>query len=87
MYQVVIERRAYKSWQKLPKKQFNLILRELQTLEKFNQFHPNIKKLHKPLNGYRLRIGDFRILFTKDDLKKEIKVYVIGHRREVYRRG
>jgi mRNA interferase RelE/StbE len=36
--------------------------------------------------GWRLRVGDYRILYTVDDTAKEVVVYVIGHRRDVYRR-
>ncbi len=34
---------------------------------------------------YRLRIGDYRVLYTIDDKNKMITVFAIGHRREVYR--
>ena len=34
---------------------------------------------------YRLRQGDFRILFEVDDGAQTVTVVKIGHRREVYR--
>ena len=34
---------------------------------------------------YRLRQGDFRILFTVDDAALLVVIHKIGHRREVYR--
>ncbi len=37
--------------------------------------------------GYRLRVGDFRILYRIDDGTKRIYVYRIKHRREVYSRS
>jgi mRNA interferase RelE/StbE len=45
---------------------------------------PNVKKL-KGSDGYRIRIGDYRILYTLNTEKKEISVFAIGHRREIYR--
>lgn len=36
--------------------------------------------------GYRVRVSDYRVLYTVDDTKKTVGVYVIGHRKEVYRR-
>jgi mRNA interferase RelE/StbE len=43
---------------------------------------PNIKKLSShPAAGYRLRVGDYRILFDKDD---RIRIIKIGHRKDVY---
>jgi mRNA interferase RelE/StbE len=35
--------------------------------------------------GWRIRVGDYRILYTIDDAKKEVVIYAIGHRREIYR--
>ncbi len=35
--------------------------------------------------GYRLRVGDYRIIYTIDDGVLLIVVVTIGHRREVYR--
>ena len=35
--------------------------------------------------GYRIRIGDYRIVYTIDKTAKEITVIRIRHRRDVYR--
>lgn len=35
--------------------------------------------------GYRIRAGDFRILYRIDDAAGKIFVYRVKHRREVYR--
>jgi len=43
----------------------------------------DVKKLKSPLGGYRLRIGDYRILFVRDG--NEVTIYDIGHRKDVYR--
>ncbi len=34
---------------------------------------------------YRIRQGDYRIVYSVDDERKRIDVVKIGHRREVYR--
>jgi mRNA interferase RelE/StbE len=39
----------------------------------------------KDKNGYRIRIGDYRILYEIDDAVKEVSVYKIAHRKEAYR--
>lgn len=36
-------------------------------------------------DGYRIRVGDYRILYRVDDQLKRIFIYRIKHRREVYR--
>ena len=35
--------------------------------------------------GYRVRKGDYRILYAVDDRQSPVRIYRIGHRREVYR--
>ena len=34
---------------------------------------------------YRLRVGDFRIIYSIDDETREVTLIRVGHRREVYR--
>ena len=43
------------------------------------------RKLTGSEGSYRLRVGDYRILYQVDDEEKVVKVYAVGHRRDVYR--
>ena len=36
-------------------------------------------------NRYRLRVGDYRIIYTFDAGRNEIHLLAVGHRREIYR--
>jgi mRNA-degrading endonuclease RelE of RelBE toxin-antitoxin system len=36
--------------------------------------------------GYRLRMGRYRILYAIDETQKKIEIFSIAHRQEVYRR-
>jgi mRNA interferase RelE/StbE len=36
-------------------------------------------------NHYRLRVGDYRIIYTFDSTRNEIHLLAVGHRREIYR--
>jgi mRNA interferase RelE/StbE len=36
-------------------------------------------------NRYRLRVGDYRIIYTFDTSQDSIHLLAIGHRREIYR--
>lgn len=48
--------------------------------------HPRptgVKKL-RGRDGYRLRVGDYRILYVVNDEEKRVEVFSIAHRREVY---
>ena len=45
---------------------------------------PGCRKLAGTSDRYRIRIGDYRIVYRIDDGKVTVLVLVIGHRREVY---
>ena len=45
----------------------------------------NSKKLKGSGSKWRIRTGDYRVLYEIDALLKLVKVYRIAHRREVYR--
>ena len=45
---------------------------------------PGCKKLHGARNLWRIRVGDYRIVYTVNDTAKTIDVTRIAHRREVY---
>ncbi len=47
---------------------------------------PGVKLLSAEERIYRLRSGDFRILYQVNDKVLTILVIAIGHRRDVYRR-
>ena len=34
---------------------------------------------------FRLRVGDYRIIYTFDVRRNELSLVTLGHRREVYR--
>jgi mRNA interferase RelE/StbE len=35
--------------------------------------------------GWRIRVGDFRVLYSLDDSERTVTVMHVGHRRDVYR--
>jgi len=49
-----------------------------------NPFPLGRKKL-KNRDGWRIRVGDYRVLYFADTKTRQIAIGVIGHRREVYR--
>ncbi len=81
-YRVKLERAAKKELQKLPSEVLRRICQKLVDLED-NPRPSDIKKL-SAVDGYRLRVGDYRILLTVNDKNQEVCVYRIKHRKEVY---
>ena len=45
---------------------------------------PGCRKLAGISDRYRVRVGDFRIVYRIDDGKVTVLILLIGHRREVY---
>jgi len=43
------------------------------------------KKLSGDVPGYRLRVGDYRIIYEIDDNERLVSVRQVRHRREAYR--
>ena len=83
-YQVLIERRALKELSKLPA---NITSRVSATIDELGaQPRPHTsKKLAGSRDQWRVRVGDYRILYEINDKAREVRVFAVGHRREVYR--
>ncbi|MGH7975054.1 MAG: type II toxin-antitoxin system RelE family toxin [Limisphaerales bacterium] len=82
-WQIEIARDARKELERLPTQIQIRISKAILALEE-NPFPRGCKKL-KNRDGFRIRIGDYRVLYFADVKAKQIVVGVIGHRREVYR--
>lgn len=46
---------------------------------------PGCTRLVGTASGWRIRVGDWRILYTIEDDKLIVLVVDVGHRREIYR--
>ena len=82
-YQVLLKRSAEKELDALHAPLFDRIKRKLLVLEKTPRPH-GVQKLQGQ-EAYRIRVGDYRILYLIDDSSKRIDVISIAHRREAYR--
>jgi mRNA interferase RelE/StbE len=82
-WRIEITRDARKELSRLPTQMQTRIANAILVLEN-NPFPHGCKKL-KNRDGWRIRVGDYRILYFADTKAKQIVIGVIGHRREVYR--
>lgn len=82
-YQVILKRSAEKELDALQANLRERILRRLLALEE-NPRPSGIKKLQGQ-ESFRLRVGDYRVLYTIDYKSKQVFIVGVGHRREVYR--
>lgn len=83
IWRVEIARDAKKELACLPVHMQTRIARAILALEQ-DPFPHGCKKL-KNRDGWRIRVGDYRVLYLADTKTRRIVVGVIGHRREVYR--
>ena len=70
---------------KIDKQYIPRILDAIESLAN-NPFPSQSKKLKDSESGFRLRIGDYRIIYQVDSEKKEIIIYHLRHRKDAYRR-
>ncbi|MBM3150948.1 MAG: type II toxin-antitoxin system RelE/ParE family toxin [Chloroflexi bacterium] len=82
-YQVVLQRPAEKELDALESSVHKRIVTRLLALEE-NPRPAGVKKLLGQ-ESFRLRVGDYRILYIIDDKTKRVVILSFGHRREVYR--
>lgn len=82
-YQVLVMPAADKAVAKLPKPVRARIAEQLASLA--NNPRPNGSVKLKDQNSYRVRVGDYRIIYTIEDKKLVVLVIEVGHRRDIYR--
>ncbi len=82
-YSVLVQRRAQKQIARFPTTVQDRIESSLQALAD-NPRPPGCLKLQGE-EGWRLRVGDYRILYEIDDGKRAVTVLRVAHRGDVYR--
>ena len=83
-YTVTLLRDAQKALDKLEAELRGRVVRAMRLLED-DPRHPGVIKLAGPEDLYRVRVGDWRIVYAIRDRELVLIVIRIGHRREVYR--
>ncbi|MEK6525383.1 MAG: type II toxin-antitoxin system RelE/ParE family toxin [Nitrospirota bacterium] len=82
-YTLRVRRSAEKELDRLPESIHERLSRRILGLED-NPRPQGAKKLSNR-EEYRLRVGQYRVLYTIDDEHKIVEIVAVGHRREVYR--
>jgi mRNA interferase RelE/StbE len=83
-YTVLFARSARKELQALDRSVAGRILKRIEALRREPR-PAGCKKLEGTDNLWRIRVGDWRVVYSVDDVKSVVEVSVIRHRREVYR--
>jgi mRNA interferase RelE/StbE len=86
MYRVEFRPRAAQDFANLDAGAADRVLKKLRWLaENFDSIKPEV--LVGPFSGlFKLRVGDYRIVYGADRGKQLLTVRLLGHRREIYNR-
>jgi len=83
-YRIYFKKSATKELEAIPQPDLGRIIKKIQMLST----QPRMSGTEK-LSGddkYRIRQGNYRVVYSIHDAKKEIWVFKIAHRREVYQK-
>ena len=84
MYRVAVERSAERDLRKLALDMRSRVADALRSLA--NDPRPvGSRKLAGTKHDWRIRVGEYRIIYEIADAAKVVRIYRVRHRREVYR--
>lgn len=83
MYSLVFKASVRKELRQVPKQYLQSILFKIETLSAVPR-PVGVKLLRGEGRYYRIRHGDYRIIFDIDDTHAVVTILAVGHRREVY---
>lgn len=84
IYKIEFTRTAEKQFNDLPRTELKKIAKRIDKLG-FDPFPSGHEKMKGHDDLYRVRQGDYRILYSVFEKKLVVLIVKIGHRREVYR--
>ena len=84
MYEVYLERAAERDLRRLPAETFHRIVPRIHALAE-DLRPPGCRKLTGSERDWRIRIGDYRVVYEIDDVKETVQIFRVRHRREAYR--
>lgn len=85
-YKVVLKPSVERDLRPLPRLVPARIMRRIETLSD-NPFPDGTTKLAGTEQTYRIRVGDYRVIYGVDKAARRVAVHYVRHRREVYRRA
>lgn len=80
-YRIEIDKKALKFISKQPKNQQERLLKAIYKLP----LQGDIKAMQGYVNRFRLRVGDYRVIYTVIDNILTVRVIAIGNRGDIYK--
>lgn len=82
-YTLLILRRAQKELAHLPTSSYERVRDSIRDLAEDQRPQGCLKLTGR--EGWRIRVGDYRVVYEIDDQKRSVTILHVGHRREIYR--
>lgn len=82
-YRIEVSSTAEKTLKKIPKNQILKIIQSIQTLA-IQPYPDGCRKLKGEENTYRIRQGNYRIIYEVINKRLLILVLKVGHRKDIY---
>jgi mRNA interferase RelE/StbE len=83
-YKIIWKNSAKKELKKIDKKEIPNILNQVEKLS-LEPFPKNHKKLIATEHIYRIRVGNYRVIYSIEDDRLVIEIIRVRHRKEVYK--
>lgn len=83
-YAVTLARSARKELEVLPAKLADRIFRVIERLEQ-DPRPEGCRKIQGSSDIWRLRVGDYRVVYSVSDRTRKVDVVAVRHRRDAYR--
>ena len=81
---ILISRKALKELQSIPQSERELLKDRISKLAFFPLARLDVQKLRGYDNVYRLRVGNYRVIFEYHKKERTVKILKIGKRENVY---
>lgn len=82
-YEVYLLRRAQKSLSKIRARDYERLQEAI--LDLGEEPKPRGGRKLSGREGWRIRVGDYRVIYEIDETEREVTVLDVGHRRDIYR--
>jgi mRNA interferase RelE/StbE len=82
---VIIEKTAQKQLQSVPRSDVIKILAKINEL-RGNPLERGCKKLSAPMSSFRIRSGNYRIIYQVNFKDRVVRIQDVGDRKNVYKR-
>ncbi len=82
-YEISVKKSAIRELDNIPKKELQKVIKKIKSLSSDPRPQGSQKLSHR--EQYRIRQGDYRIIYSIQDDDLTVHIIKVGHRKEIYR--